>query len=572
MGQPKIDTTSPVTATATFTPAIIRPGDTAVYRVTFNAMMDSIRWPEDVIAPEQLQMQPGGRGQIIAWTGTNQQPRTTFNTRAKATSEGVFTVPRYMVYVYGQPVTVPAAQVVVTSDPAVAVSPTPEIRLEFSTTNPFVGQPINARVILEGDANGVVRTLAQIKLLGEGFMTDQTQARQRVAPLAPGSNSVAAFIYEIALTPITPGPVAITAQGFTAGLQLAGPITLQGRATILGGQPAYELMDSAPATLNVRSIPQEGELPGYTGAIGRFRIDSPTLATNVMHVGDPVTYSVRIMGEGNLARLVPPPPPKTSGWKVFAGEPDPGPPQLVSARGFIIFNYTLIPTTERINHTPAIPFSFFDLETGQYVPLNLPSQPVTVKPSAVPVSAIDLAEAEAPTSGREPEPRLSGLSTQPGQTMASLQPWQLQSWFPVVQLAPAFLFAGLWWWDRRRRYLEAHPELVLRRRARRALHHEWAALRKAASLGDTSRFAACAVNAMRVACAPHYRAEPRALVSSDVLPLLDETDGSNGAEVVSQIFASANADRFNTQPSDAKDLLALRGDMDRVLAQLEAKL
>ena len=104
------------------------------------------------------------------------------------------------------------------------------------------------------------------------------------------------------------------------------------------------------------------------------------------------------------------------------------------------------------------------------------------------------------------------------------------------------------------------------------MHREWAAARKAAALGDTSRFAVCAVSAMRVACAPHYPAEPRALVSSDVVPLLDATQAPNGANVVRQIFAAADAERFAELPAPAKDLLALRGEVDRVLAQLEAKL
>jgi hypothetical protein len=76
---------------------------------------------------------------------------------------------------------------------------------------------------------------------------------------------------------------------------------------------------------------------------------------------------------------------------------------------------------------------------------------------------------------------------------------------------------------------------------------------------------------MRVACAPHYPAEPRALVSSDVLPLLPEADAAIQV-AVRQVFATANADRFATAPENTSDLLSLRADVDRVLAQLEGKL
>jgi len=571
LSQPQIDTTAPVVATATFDPPIIHAGSSTTYRVTFNAMLDSINWPDDVIAPESLRMVPGGRGQLVLPTGTNLQPHTTFNTRTTAAEAGTFTVPRYIVYVYGRPVTVPPAQLVVVSDPTVRLPSAPAVRLEFSTTNAFVGQPLSAKVVMEGETNGIVQALSGIKFTGEGFIADQTFPRQRVQPTQPGSDGRPAFIYEVDLTPITAGPITIAAQGFTAGNQFAGPITITGRVTIPGGPPRYTLLDTDPVTLNVRPLPQEGRLPGFAGAIGTFRVGSPNLSTNVVKVGDPVDYTVRIQGEGNLARLVPPPPPELDGWKVFAGQQDPAPPQLVHARGFINFHFTLIPTTDEARATPVIPFSYFDPQTETYQELNLPALPLRVTPSPFPSRANELAEADQAAPTREPEPALSAPATRPGRAVSRLQPLQSRSWFPSLQIAPALLFAGLWWWDRRRRFLEAHPEIIARRRARRALRREWSALRQAASHGDTSRFATCAVNAMRAAGAPHYPAEPRALVSTDILPLLPAAD-ETAHNAVRAVFATANAERFAATPAIAKNLLALRADVDRALSQLEARL
>jgi len=571
MAQPQIDTTSPVTAEATFDPPIVRPGDTTTYRVTFSAMMDSIAWPDEVIAPEALEMQPGARGQMFVPVAGRLQPRSTINTRARTTVPGTFTVPRFMVYVYGKPVTVPEAQLVVTADPAIPVPSAPEVQLELSCTNPFVGQTVRAKVTLPGTPEGLIQALTMIKLSGEGFITDPMSARQRVEALTSATNSRAAFIYEIDITPIEPKPIEIAAQGFTAGNQFSGPITITGRATIPGGPPQYLLLDTPPVVMTVRPLPTEGRLPGYNGAIGQFRLGVPVLATNKLKVGDPLTYSINILGNGNLARLVPPPPPHVPGWQAFAGAADKAPPALVAARGFITFSYTFIPTSEESRTTPEVPFSYFDPESGAYMNLSLPAVAVTVTPGTAPVDAEALKLAAVSESFREKEPQLSGLATAPGQSMSSLVPLQNRSWFPGLQLAPALAFAGLWWWDRRRRYYEAHPDILVRRRARRALHREWAALRKAANLGDTPRFAACGVSAMRVACAPHYPAEPRALVSCDVLPLLPEPTGP-ASDAVRRIFAAADADRFAAEPANAKDLLTLRRDLDRVLAQLEEKL
>src|SRR5258708_11923038 len=44
MSQPKLDTTSPVIATASFEPQVIHPGEQSIYRVSLNALEESIEW------------------------------------------------------------------------------------------------------------------------------------------------------------------------------------------------------------------------------------------------------------------------------------------------------------------------------------------------------------------------------------------------------------------------------------------------------------------------------------------------------------------------------------------------
>ena len=122
-------------------------------------------------------------------------------------------------------------------------------------------------------------------------------------------------------------------------------------------------------------------------------------------------------------------------------------------------------------------------------------------------------------------------------------PAQQRGWFPLAQIAPAIVFAGLWGWDRRRRYYEKHPDILLRRKARRALRRQWRSARRAAQAKDAPGFAAAAVSAMQVACAPHYPAEPRALVGSDVLALLSQglLHSLNYFDTVDQVLAHRSA-------------------------------
>lgn len=568
--QPNIDTTIPVVATAEFDPPVIRPDGTSTYRVSFNALMASVEWPEDVIAPAQLELTPGARAEVFSQSGSGMQPHTGFNYRVRATKSGSFTVPRFTVYVYGKPITVPAATLEVTANPATPVASGRRLLLEAANLNPFVGQSVAMRIVLPGSSGGV-QPLNQIKFVGDGFMTDLNGVQQRMDIFPEYGTNSSSLICDASITPLKPGKLEVFAQGFTANLNAIGPITIRGTITLAGMNQPPVLLDSDRIIVNARPLPRENVPPGFNGAIGNFRLDPPVLATNVLRVGDPLTFTVNVRGTGNLGRLVAPPPPSAEGWQVFAGPNDPAPPQLIQARGFVTFAYSFIPDMDGARTTPKIPYSYFDPDKAAYVDLSLPAMNVKVLPSTTPLDVAALAQTNEPASASEKEPKLSGLAVNPGRTMASMVPVQRQVWFPLMQLSPAIVLAALWGWDRRRRFHEAHPEVMLRRRAKRALHREWAAARKAAALGDTSRFAACAVSAMRVACAPHYPAEPRALVSTDVVPLLLESD-RNATTVVRQIFAAADAERFAEQPEPAKDLLALRADVDRVLTQLEAKL
>src|SRR5262249_3803416 len=110
MSQPPVDLTSPVTPTAVFDPPVVRPGEQAIYRVTFNALEESIDWPDHIQAPAELELRPGARAQTLQNAGSIIKPFTLFNTRVRASSAGLFTVPEFVVQVNSNQVTVPAAR------------------------------------------------------------------------------------------------------------------------------------------------------------------------------------------------------------------------------------------------------------------------------------------------------------------------------------------------------------------------------------------------------------------------------------------------------------------------------
>jgi hypothetical protein len=78
---------------------------------------------------------------------------------------------------------------------------------------------------------------------------------------------------------------------------------------------------------------------------------------------------------------------------------------------------------------------------------------------------------------------------------------------------------------------------------------------------------------MRLACAPFYPAEPRALVCHDVLDSLEESERAGAAgETVRRFFAVVDESNFSTARTDGDGLPALQPDLERLLEKMEARL
>ena len=433
---------------------------------------------------------------------------------------------------------IPAASLEVVADHS-GSPPARQLVLETSATNVFLGQPFRVRVLLPASPANEVEALREIQFNGDGLMTDKTAMRQSIEVVNLNGQLKPAFVCEMAVTPIAAGPLKFSAQGFTAGREFTGPISIRGQVNLPGGPAKYVLLVSEPVEIKVRPLPAEGDAPGFTGAIGTFFRDPPQLATNRLRVGEPVQLKLSFHGEGELTRFVPPAPPRSRDWQIIAD-----PPPATS--------FTLIPLTDETHETPAIPFSYFDPATGKYVDLTILPLPVTVVGEGLPVQLPAFDDA-----GKSAAPlKLSGLAPAPGKTVASLQPLQLRGWFVGLQLVPVAGFLALWQWDRRRRFLEAHPDIVRRRQARRALRREKWKMQKAFAVGDANAFVQRAADAMKIAVSPHFPAHPQALVCADVLAQMAVAEPNvRAGETVRKIFAAADAQFSLAQPMRA-DLLA----------------
>jgi hypothetical protein len=571
LSQPPIDTMGPVVATAEFDPPTVALGSWATYRIIVTALSDTVQLPENIPAPAGLSLQKGGQSQSLQNLGGRIQPRSTFNFRAHPAGIGTILMPAFNLTVAGKVVSVPEARLTIVPAGSPGVPPAPRLVLEVNAAEVFAGQSVIARLVLADPGDGSVLAMSQPQLVGDGFFPDTGFARmQRLFTVRDGRPQPA-WISEVLFTPLREGRLTLFGQAHVVLGRLA-----DGRfAQVPGYNP---LVDSEPVVLNVKRVPEAGRLAGYSGAIGQFQLEPPQIATNEVKAGEPVALRVTVRGEGNFGRFTAPPAAPTREWQTFPASLEASAGNQLQRQGFATFTWTFIPLSDRIRATPAVPFSYFDPSRATYVDLTIP--PVPIKVSGAPVAASAPAPAVEAThpapgetaSGEKPLV-FTGLAESPGKTFASLVPWQQRPWFLALNLVPAGVLGGLLFWDRRRRYLAAHPEVILRRRARRAMARQLRAARRAQASRDARGFVFAAVNALRAACAPHEAANPEALVCRDVLAELPRA-GANGqdAEVVRRLFAAADAVRFAGPVPDDAVLLALGADFERVAVKLKSRL
>ncbi len=571
LSQPRLDIETPVHVDAAFDPPEARPGQAVVYRITLNALKDAISWSGHPPEVRGLPFRTGASGEIMQVIGTNMQPRSAFNFHTWPERAGLYVVPEFVLRVYGVDVRVPAAMLHVS--PSVPPASAQKLLLEVTPARPFVGEAARVR-ILSPAPSGMVQALAQVQLTGQGFMQEVTANRQAIETGMLNGHPVPHYVYETVLTPIMPGPTEVCAQAFAVGNRFPGSVVITGPAAITGSAALYMLVDSDPLRLDFRPLPATGRLPGFAGAVGDYIVDGPQLSTNVVRAGDPLTLVVSIRGRGNPGRLSMPSPPRYADWQVSEPRPEQLPPQVLQSKGSISFTYTLIPLHDGVRSTPELPFSFFHPGREEYVSQNIPPVPVKVLPAAGqrPADLARLLRERARDAGAGKEPSLGPVATLPGASAATLTPVQLRPWFPLVQAAPALIFGGLLMWDRRRRYLEAHPVIVLRKRALRALRRHRSRMRKQGLWGNEPGFVESAVAALRVISAPHYPAAPDAVTCDQVLRLLGNDAPENARAVVTRLFDFSNARRFsNIEPKPQPESLPLIREVEPVLDYLKER-
>lgn len=202
---------------------------------------------------------------------------------------------------------------------------------------------------------------------------------------------------------------------------------------------ASQTILSDEITVNVQAYPEP--IPdNFINAVGQFDI-SASATPRTLNSGDALTLSLVISGTGNLESMLAPELDLPSDWRLFDGQTSYEQTNLQF--GSKIFEWTIIVEGDGAITIPAIDFSYFNPQSGEYdtrtsnaINLNISpstSQPeVTVERTLIVLTEIPIPEllavrADAPLA---PEPPL---------------------WFWIIWIIPPFLTFFIWLFARPKR-------------------------------------------------------------------------------------------------------------------------
>jgi hypothetical protein len=222
---------------------------------------------------------------------------------------------------------------------------------------------------------------------------------------------------------------------------------------------------SEPLTLNILPVPKAGQPETFTGGVGVFKIAATALPTEV-HVGDPITLTIRISGTGNLEEIGAPKLDVQEKWTNHFKVYDENAPGRFDGNDKV-FTLSVRPKAADVEHLPSIRFSYFNPKLKKYE--DAYSERIALEVAETErLDTSTIVDAARPnTSRHEIEELTSGLlANYTGPDVLAPQgayDAKISAWLAIVAVPPIAWFAAYTWY--RRKYQLQHNPSWQRARA-----------------------------------------------------------------------------------------------------------
>ena len=218
---------------------------------------------------------------------------------------------------------------------------------------------------------------------------------------------------------------------------------------------------STPVKITVTPLPEKDKPANYGGAVGNFTVSAKMDKTDLT-TDDVATLTLNITGSGNLKLITAPQLSLPNGINTY----DPQIVDTITGRsttisGSKIITYAITPHTTGDYEIPAIPFTYFNPQTGAYVTLHTTPFKLHVKPGKH-YNPAQAADNNAALSLKD----IHDISSAPlGELSLNSRPLLLSPAYWLTYLLAIGGFLGLVVWKRRNDELSRDSKLLRNKRA-----------------------------------------------------------------------------------------------------------
>ena len=300
----------------------------------------------------------------------------------------------------------------------------------------------------------------------DGYWSQEVELDPKRRPTVEVVNGKQYHVVDILkynLYPQRAGSVPISACELVTVVQ----VPVRGRSVfdIFGRVQQVEMNLKATAVaVNVKELPEEGKPADFHGVVGKFTVESK-LSSKEAKTDEPITYTVKISGTGNLKFIDAPLVKMPETFEVY----DPKVKENITngangLTGTKQYDYLIIPRQPGEFKIEANNFSYFDPATGKYVTIPAPefAVKVTGEPSKNVNTNIPAANAKEDVAELGSDIRYIKTNTPEFERDNSVL---ASAGLALAYTAPFLLFIGLVALKRRNQHLAADVIGVKRRRA-----------------------------------------------------------------------------------------------------------
>ena len=395
----------------------------------------------------------------------------TYNYAVSAQREGEFTIPPMRADVGNQQLSSRPLKLIVSKASApspAAVNSGSELaflKLTFPSQKVYVGECAVAQLELYlredvSGLNGFQLTSSATDGFSAGKLVELQNQRRRVQV---GNRIYTEIPLAVPLTAVKGG--ALTLGPFTANVVVEVPGENPQQQNDFFRQFGFRSMFSQqkqltlatePLAIESLPLPTAGRPANFSGAVGQFDLAASAGPTEVT-VGDPITVRVQISGRGALDSLM---LPAQDAWKNFKTYPPTAKLETTDQFGFQgtkTFEQIISPLNNDVYELPALTFSYFNPEDGQYHTLTQPAMPLTVK--AAGTTPLPQIAANKASSEEKPAQDILPIKENPGTLITHRTPLVAQPMFFAVQTVPVLAFLAAFVWRKRTDNLVNNPRL-----------------------------------------------------------------------------------------------------------------